>query len=109
VTNYAQRGRKRERQVAEKLRADGWVVIKGTSYGCADLIALKDGERPWLVEVKSTSAPYETFRGPDRTAMVSEAARAGADAVLAHWPMNGALRLIFHWEWPAPKPKAVGA
>lgn len=102
VTNYAQRGRQRERQVADHYRNDDWVVLKGTSFGVADLAALKDGHRPHLIEVKSTAGgPYETFRKADRASMVAEAARAGAVAMLAWWPPRGKLRLIPSSEWPA--------
>lgn len=99
--SYAQRGRARERQVAERLRAEGWVVLKGTSFGICDLAAMRDGDTPMLVEVKSDHrSPYENFRSLQRETLVCEAARAGARAVLAHWPPRGQLRLIPSSEWP---------
>ncbi len=95
-------GRQRERQVADCLRADGWVVVKGTSFGTADLVALRAASTPMLVEVKSTTGgPYEHFRPADRRALALEAGRAGADAVLAWWPPRGKLRLIYSESWPA--------
>lgn len=101
MTNYAQRGRQRERQVAERLYSEGWVVLKGTSYGICDLTAMRDGDTPMLIEVKSTARPYHTFSPAERETLRLEAARAGARAVLAHWPPRGQLRLIPSTEWPA--------
>jgi Holliday junction resolvase len=94
-------GRQRERQVADKLRSDDWVVVKGTTYGVADLCALQVGKTPMLIEVKSTiGGPYHSFGPKDRADMIAEAARAGAQAVLAWWPPRGKLRLIPSSEWP---------
>jgi Holliday junction resolvase len=100
VTNYAQRGRSRERKTAERLRDEGWVVLKGTSFGICDLAAMRDGDTPMLVEVKSTVRPYHTFSPGERETLLLEAARAGARAVLAHWPPRGQLRFIPSTEWP---------
>lgn len=97
-----QAGRARERLVADKLRADDWVVVKGTTYGTCDLVALRDGSRPRLIEVKSTAGgPYERFSPADRAGLLAEAVRAGADAYLAWWPPRGKLRLIHSSEWPS--------
>lgn len=95
-------GRARERQVADHLRSLDWVVVKGTTYGAADLAAMRDGDTPMLIEVKSTAGgPYETFGPAKRTSMLAEAERAGARAVLAWWPPRGRLRLIPSEEWPS--------
>lgn len=103
-----QAGRARERQVAQRLRAKGWVVLKGTTYGVADLAALKLGEIPMLIEVKSTAGgPYERFQPADRDELSAAAFAAGASAVLAYWPPRGTLRLIPESEWPT-KEKARG-
>ena len=94
-------GRARERQVADHLRSEDWVVTKGTSYGVADLCALRSDRCPLLIEVKSTAGgPYKTFGPAARESMKAEAARAGAKAVLAWWPPRGKLRLIGSEEWP---------
>jgi Holliday junction resolvase len=94
-------GRQRERQVADKLRSEDWVVVKGTTYGTADLVALRVGSTPMLIEVKSTAGgPYKTFGPVDRASLLAEATRAGARAVLAWWPPRGQMRLIFSEEWP---------
>jgi Holliday junction resolvase len=95
-------GRQRERQVADKLRSDDWVVVKGTTYGTADLVALRVGSVPMLIEVKSTAGgPYERFGPVDRADLLAESVRAGARAVLAWWPPRGKLRLISSEEWPS--------
>jgi Holliday junction resolvase len=104
-----QAGRARERQVAKRLRAQGWITMKGTSYGVADLCALKLGEIPMLIEVKSTAGgPYERFQPADRDELSAAAFAAGAVAVLAYWPPRGTLRLIPESEWPT-KGKAHAA
>jgi Holliday junction resolvase len=101
VTNYAQRGRSRERAVADHLRERDWICLKGPSFGVCDLAALKDGERPWLIEVKSTAGgPYERFGPSERRNLATMAAMAGAKAVLAWWPPKGKLRFIESAEWP---------
>jgi Holliday junction resolvase len=103
-----QAGRARERQVADKLRAQGWIVVKGTTYGTADLVALKDGEKPRLIEVKSTvGGPFHSFGPSDRLKLALAAHMAGADAVLAWWPPRGKMALIFEKEWP-PAVKVKG-
>ena len=96
-----QAGRARERQVAAVLRERGWVVLKGTTYGTADLAAMKAGETPMLIEVKSTiGGPYHSFGPGDRRELAAAAEQAGADAVLAYWPPRGGLALIFEADWP---------
>lgn len=103
-----QAGRARERQVADRLRDDDWVVLKGTTYGTCDLVALRSGSRPMLLEVKSTAqGAYEHFGPADRASLIAEAERAGADAVLAWWPPRGKLRLLHSSEWPSLRPKGV--
>lgn len=84
------------------LRDRDWFAMRApASLGVADVVALKDGQRSRLVEVKSTAGgPYEHFRPEDRKRL-SEAARlAGADAYLAWWPPRGELRWIPEKEWP---------
>jgi Holliday junction resolvase len=88
--------------VREWYADDGWLAFRApASLGVADVIALRAGSRPQLVEVKSTAAgPYEHFRPADRAELRAAAELAGADAVLAYWPKNGALRFIPANEWP---------
>ena len=94
-------GRDRERKVADWLRDHDWIVLKGTTYGVCDLAAMRDGDRPMLIEVKSTAGgPYKSFGPADRAALSLAARLAGATAVLAWWPPRGQLRLIDEGEWP---------
>lgn len=98
-------GTQRERAVRDYLSERDWIAFRApASLGCADVVALKDGERPRLVEVKSTAGgPYERF-GPEERARLSLAARmAGADAFLAWWPPRGKLIWIPERAWPHVK------
>ena len=96
------RGHNRERAVKAHLEGEDWWVARAAgSLGDADLVALKDGKRPRLVEVKSTAGgPYERFGPSERAALLLAARIAGADAVLAWWPPRGKLRWIWPDEWP---------
>jgi Holliday junction resolvase len=99
----ARRGIHRERKVRDLLASQDWLAFRApASLGCADVIALRLGSRPRLVEVKSTAGgPFEHF-GPAARARLSAAARlAGADALLAWWPSRGKLIWIAENEWPA--------
>jgi Holliday junction resolvase len=101
----SQRGFQRERAVRDLLMSQDWLAFRApASLGCADVIALRDGSRPRLVEVKSTAGgPYERF-GPTARERLRLAARiAGADAFLAWWPPRGKLIWIAEAEWPARK------
>lgn len=92
----------RERQLRDWFLArDYWVCRAAGSLGDADLVALKTGERPLLVECKGNSGnPYMNFRPKDRADLLFAAHLAGADAVLAHWPPRGKLRFYRPEEWP---------
>ena len=96
------RGTQRERAVRDWLADRDWLVTRAAgSFGCADLVALRSGDRPWLVEVKSTAGgPYERFGPADRKRLSLAARMAGADALLAWWPPRGKLRWIAEAEWP---------
>jgi len=101
MTRGGQAGRARERQVANRLRSDDWVCVKGTTFGVCDLVALRAGSTPRLIEVKSTAGgPYERFGPVERASLMAEARRAGAEAWLAWYPPRGQLRWIPSWEWP---------
>lgn len=96
------RGTRRERAVCAWLRERDWIAFRApASLGCADVIALRAGARPRLVEVKSTAGgPYERFGPAERERLVAAARLAGADAYLAWWPPRGELRWLAAREWP---------
>lgn len=96
------RGHDRERAVKALLQAqDWWVARAAGSLGDADLVALKDGKRPLLVEVKSTAGgPYERFGPQDREDLLFAARMAGAVAVLCWWPPRSKPKWIWEAEWP---------
>ena len=98
----SRRGHQRERQVRLHLEGeDYWVCRAAGSLGDADLVALKAGKRPMLVEVKSSSqGPYEHFGPADRFRLAFAAQLAGADPVLCWWPPRGKMRMIPADEWP---------
>ena len=66
----------------------------------ADLVALRAGNRPRLIEVKATArGPYEHFRPAARVRL--RALRVGwADAVMAWWPSRGSVASYLESEWP---------
>jgi len=90
-----------------QLRADGYVVYRAAgSHGCADLVALRRAARPLLIQVKSSAqGPFEHFGPDERKALIDEAERAGAFAVLCHWPPRGELHWIYSDAWPAGRPR----
>lgn len=98
----ARRGIQRERQVKEVLESEDWWVCRAAgSLGDADLVALRDGNRPRLIEVKSTEGPWDHFRPADRAELSAAAKQANADAILAWWPSRGKLRWLPESEWPS--------
>lgn len=96
------RGIQRERAVRDLLANDDWLAFRApASLGCADVIALRDGQRPRLIEVKSTAGgPYERFGPMERQRLSGAATLAGADAYLAWWPPRGKLIWIPEKAWP---------
>lgn len=95
-------GCKRERQVRQALEAQGWWVARAAgSLGDADLVALKTGETPRLLEVKANEgSPYKTFSRERRMQLRLAARRAGAVAELVHWPSRANPVFIPEDEWP---------
>lgn len=86
----------------DKLRDEDWIAFRApASLGCADVVALRAGSVPRLIEVKSTAAgPYHSF-GPKERARLSSAARlAGAEAFLYWWPPRGKMHVVAEAEWP---------
>ena len=99
----ASRGHARERQVRDWYAKRDWLTFRApASLGVADVIALKAGEKPHLVEVKCTSrGPYHGFLPADRARLSMAARMAGAVALLAWWPSRGQLVFIPESEWPS--------
>jgi Holliday junction resolvase len=105
----SRRGFARERQVKELLEGEDWFVTRAAgSLGDADLVALKEGRRPRLIEVKSTAAgPFHSFGPKDRADLLFAASVAGADAELCWWPPRGKPRWFGVSEWPMARGKAA--
>lgn len=103
------RGIDRERKVRDVLLSEDWWVCRAAgSLGDADLVALKAGHLPRLIEVKSTAAgPFHSFGPKDRADLLFAASLAGGIAVLAWWPPRGKLRWIWPDEWPAARAVAA--
>ena len=104
MTNGA-RGSHRERMVMRALQADGWVCYRSAgSHGCADLVALKLGETPRLVQVKaSQQGAFEHFGPAARQELLAEARQAGAEAWLCWWPAHRKAQWIPSQLWPVPR------
>lgn len=98
----SQRGIQRERDLVSRLKEEGWFAMRApASLGVADVVALKAGERPRMVEVKSTSAgAYAGFGPADREALSEVAAAADADAYLVWWPKRKPPKWIPEDDWP---------
>jgi len=100
------RGRGPENDVVDLYLEAGYVAYR-IAHGVADVVALRAGEPPVLVQVKSTAGgPYERFLPVDRAALLREARQAGARALLAWWPPR---RPTPQWigadDWPpTPEP-----
>jgi Holliday junction resolvase len=96
------RGHDRERAVKALLEADDWFVVRAAaSLGDADLVALKAGQPPRLIEVKSTAGgPYERFGPRERDVLLFAAEIAGAEAWLCWWPPRGKARWFGPMDWP---------
>jgi Holliday junction resolvase len=96
------RGHDRERAVRRLLQDDNWWVSRAAgSLGDADIVALKHGFPPRLVEVKSTAkSPYEHFGPADRVRLAAAARKAGAEAWLVWWPVYRDPIWIHENDWP---------
>lgn len=100
--NTARKGSSRELRTAAILESEGWTVgSRRHVAGPGDLLAVKDGERPRLIEVKATAGPYKTFGPRDRGALRAYAAERGLVAELAWWAPRARTHRIFdEAEWP---------
>lgn len=97
------KGINKERQLKRELEADGWWVGRAAgSLGDADLVALKAGETPRLIEVKSTArGPFHGFGPADRRELLEAAKRAGADAWLAWFAPRKPAAWLSPEDWPS--------
>ena len=96
-------GTRVEHKVMRTLAAEGWVVMRApASIGVADVLALKCGERPRMVQVKANKdgGPYMNFRPTERAELRAVAERAGAVAELCWWPPRGECRWYDESIWP---------
>jgi Holliday junction resolvase len=98
----------RERKLRERLELDGWWTCRAAgSLGDADVIALKQGHEPRLIEVKSTErGPFHSFGPADREALRLAAAKSGAVAWLVWWPCRKEPEWIPEWAWPGAREAA---
>jgi len=95
------RGISRERDVQDLLESQDWVVARcAGSLGPFDLVALKLGKRPRLIEVKSTITPYSHFGPKDRADLRFASEMADAEPWLAWWPKHGKLHWLHGLDWP---------
>lgn len=96
------RGIDRERRLREALERQGWWTCRAAgSRGAADVIALKQGEIPKLIEIKSTSAgPFHSFGPAKREALIAAAVQAGALPWLVWWPPRKGPHWIPPANWP---------
>lgn len=80
----------------------GWFAMRApASLGVCDLVALKKGNTPLMIEVKANVGNlYKNFQPADRRELAEAAEKAGANALLAHWPPRGHLTLIGSEHWP---------
>lgn len=100
-------GTARERQVRRHLEEDGWVVIRAAgSLGPVDLVAMRRGQFPRFVQVKTDDRrPFDHFRPPDRLKLTQLARQAGAEAWLAWWPPRRTLQWLAESQWPTIHPR----
>lgn len=92
-------GAAKEREVAERLEGEGWLVIRTAgSLGEADLVCLKAGQRPMLIQVKGGDGnTFRAFGPAARIALKIAGAKAGADVFLCKWR-----KATKSWEFIAP-------
>ena len=99
-------GRQRELRYAEHLEQNVGGLARRFESGSFDIVWLRPGERPLLIQCKSTTTPWKTFGPVERAAAVEQAGLAGADAALLWWPAYRSVRdaqLIPAVEWPEVK------
>ena len=98
----SKRGIQRERDLVNLLRQNDYFALRApASLGVADVVALKDGRRPLMIEMKSTTrSAFAGFPPTDRADLLFAAAVAGADAWLVYWPKRAEPQWISPAHWP---------
>ena len=97
------KGSAAERKVRNEYVDSGWCVVKAAgSLGPADLVALRAGHRPRLIQVKGNrdGGPFHDFGPAERKALVDVAMRAGAQALLEYRPPYGVAQQWRATDWP---------
>jgi Holliday junction resolvase len=95
------KGTRAEYRVRRELEQHGWVVTRaGGSLGVADLVALKAGETPRLIQSKCGLPAYKNFSPAERLALRVVADKAGAEPWLCVVADRAPLRWIPSVEWP---------
>lgn len=93
-------GAKKERDSVRFKRAQGWVAIHNT-HGPFDVLAVKSGHRPQLIEVKYGPTPFSSYPPHERALTIAAALQAGGDAVLHFWKHRASEPIEIHSsEWP---------
>lgn len=92
----------------EALDREGWWTCRAAgSFGAADIVALKQGHVPKMIEVKSTArGPFAGFGPAKRDELISAAAKAGAVPWLLWWPPRDGPHWVPVSNWPAIKEAA---
>lgn len=95
-------GTRVEHKVLRVMREAGWFCFRTpASLGVCDIVALRAGHRPRLLEVKSTTrSAFAGFPPADRRDLLAAADVAGAEALLAYWPPRKQLQMIPSYSWP---------
>jgi Holliday junction resolvase len=90
VMTNRQRGDYFERQVKATMEAYGWLVYRSAgSHGAADLVAMRHGNTPTLVQCKISGR----IDPAERVALMDEAELGGCRAVVAMRPRGGRVTL----------------
>lgn len=95
-------GHERERKLKRLLEGDGWIVVRAAgSLGIADLVALKLGHTPKLIEVKSDARhPFGHFGPEKRAALLEAGEKSGANVFVVWWPKHRELSWLSPADWP---------
>lgn len=106
------KGTKAENECVADLRAKGWTAFRllpttndrddeVVGSGVADVVALKKGMRPRLIEVKATKAgPFAGFQPARRQRLIEVAEEADVDPLLCWKEPYKGLRYLPVSAWP---------